>query len=314
MTEKFLKIWKDSAFKDLCDNLFWGVSEAMGSLWFREGAEPGLVVQGLDSEHRMEEESTSVQVTRKGLSLWLSNLFQSMMTAFCLSVTRGKHRTELSLLRSSARGKTANTKPKASLWSCPFLIPSTFFSLSPLFLPPCLCLSGASSSLILAIFVHVPKRIPALCIQGTKRFREQAYFHHDGPKLHILIAVTGFGSWIPEYHLKHLIHWSKIILWGFASFPCFLYSLFCQKMLLSEVIRMHRQHRITSQATARPRRHWREGLWPPVCWGIALEVAWAPYVPTEGVKGLQVPHGSYSVTVRRVFISLKVNLKILKWG
>ena len=41
----------------------------MGSLWFREGAEPGLVVQGLDSEHRMEEESTSVQVTRKGLSL-----------------------------------------------------------------------------------------------------------------------------------------------------------------------------------------------------------------------------------------------------
>ena len=41
----------------------------MGGLWFREGAEPGLAVQGLDSEHRMEEEPTSVQVRRKGLSL-----------------------------------------------------------------------------------------------------------------------------------------------------------------------------------------------------------------------------------------------------
>ena len=123
----------------------------MGSLWFGEGAEPGLAIQGLDSEHRMEEEPTSVQVRWKGLSLWLSYLFQSMTTALCLSVTRGKHRTELSLLRASARGKTANTKRKASLWSCPFLIPSIFFSLSPLFLPPCLYQCLNSGSVILAL-------------------------------------------------------------------------------------------------------------------------------------------------------------------
>lgn len=168
MTEKFLKIWKDSAFKDVCDNLFWGVSEATGSLWFRKGAEPGLVVQGLDSEHRMEEESTSVQVKQKGLSLWLSNLFQSMMTAFCLSVTRGKHRTELSLLRSSARGKTANTKPKASLWSCPFLIPSIFF----LPFPP--LPSSLPTSLWCIIFPHLGNLLT--------RSQENSCFVHPGNK------------------------------------------------------------------------------------------------------------------------------------
>ena len=82
-------------------------------------------------------------------------------------------------------------------------------------------------------------------------------------------------------------------------------------MLPSEVIRMHRQPGITSQATAQPRRHWREGMWPPVCWGIALEMARAPHVPTEGVKGLQVPHGSYSVTLSRVFIFPTIK-KVLK--